>query len=221
MVKLAIIDFCETIANFQTLDPFLEYVLKNERPVGYRVLCNNTVKHILGFLNRISFKLGYRHHLRKKLMVLTMRNIPVKNLEKYGEKYYDIKVRQCLIPETIHLIGQLKEEGYRTVIVSGGSRFYIRYFMEEYGIDGVVSAEIEIRDNRCTGRLLKECLGTEKVRMLDEYIQENKLVVSKKVCITDSPSDLPILNECERKIVISHRCHKEWVTQNMEEVLWE
>lgn len=221
MVKLAIIDFCETIANFQTLDPFLEFVLLNERTMAYRILSNKATKFFLGLLTRILFHFGHCHIIRKKVMVMAMKNVSVKKLNEYGETYYTSRVRPCLIPETIKLIEQFKMDGYSTVIVSGGSQFYIQYFMRDYGIDGIVSTEIEIKNGKCTGRLLRECLRTEKVEMLNEYIRENNLSVIEKVCVTDSESDLPLLSVCERKIVISHNAHSKWVTKDMEEIIWE
>ncbi len=221
MIKLAVIDFCETVASFQTLDPFLEGILKKERPVAYRILSNKLLVYILNMCNRILFKLGYVYILRKRWMVRALKNISVEKLEKYGEKYYIERVKPHLIPDTIHLIKQFQTDGYKTVIVSGGSDFYIRYFAKEYGIDDVVSADIEVQNGRCTGRLLKECLMKEKVSMLYQWIQDNSLIVSEKVGVTDSMSDLPLLNECDRKIIISHKYHKEWVTKEMEEIIWE
>ena len=88
-------------------------------------------------------------------------------------------------------------------------------------MDGVVSAEIETRNGKCTGQLLRECLGEEKVNMLDAYIQASGMEVSELVCVTDSRSDLPLLNRCGRKIIVSHSIHKKWVTQDMEELIWE
>ena len=221
MTKLAVIDFCGTIANFQTLDPYLEYVLKNERKVSYILLTNRVIKVVLSLFNRVIWKLGYHHYLKKALMVASLKGISEETLYEYGKKYYEERVKSNLISETIGLIEKLKSEGYMTLIVSGGSKYYIEYFADDFGIDDVISAEIEISDGKCTGRLLRECLGKEKVEMLKEYIAQKGINVSEKLCITDSESDIPILNECNKKIIISNNAHQKWIDDSMEEIIWE
>lgn len=221
MTKLAVIDFCGTIANFQTLDPYLEYVLKNERKVSYILLTNRVIKVVLSLFNRVIRKFGYHHYFRKALMVASLKGISEKALYEYGKKYYEERIKTNLILETMELIGKLKAEGYMTLIESGGSKYYIKYFADNFEIDDVISAEIEILKGKCTGRLLRECLGKEKVEMLKEYIAEKGINVSEKLCITDSESDIPILNGCNKKIIISKNVHQEWVDESMEEIIWQ
>lgn len=221
MVKLAVIDFCETVANFQTLDPYLEYVLKNERKKTYTLLTNKILNWILKISNQVIWKLGYHRHLKKALMVLALKGVSEAALYEYGKKYYEERIEKNLIPETLALIAQLQSEGYMTLIVSGGSKYYINNFAETYAIDGIICAEIKIKKGICSGKIINECLGKQKVKMLNRFILNNKLDVSEKVCITDSKSDMPILNDCNRKIIISHNCHKEWVEGDMEEIIWK
>lgn len=221
MNKLAVIDFCGTIANFQTFDPYLEYVLKNERKTLYILLTNTLVEAILNVSNRIIWKLGYHHYFKKKLMVALLRGISEETLYEYGKKYYEERVKSNLILKTLDLIVKLKSEGYMTFIVSGGSKYYIQYFAKDFGIDVIISAEIEILDGKCTGRLLRECLGNEKVEMMKEIISKKGINVSETLCITDSESDMPILNECNKKIIISNSEHQKWVDKSMEEIIWQ
>lgn len=221
MTKLAVIDFCGTIANFQTLDPYLEFVLKSERKASYILLSNKAIKAVLSLTNRVIRKLGYHHYIKKALMAASLKGISEEALYEYGKKYYEERIKTNLIPETMELIGKLKAEGYMTLIVSGGSKYYIKYFADNFGIDDVISAEIETSDGKCTGRLLRECLGKEKVEMLKEYIVKKGINVSEKLCITDGESDIPILSECNKKIIISNNAHQKWVDESMEEIIWQ
>ena len=221
MTKLAVIDFCGTIANFQTLDPYLEYVLKNERKASYILLTNRVIKAVLSLSNRVIWKLGYHHYFRKVLTVTSLKGISEETLYKYGKKYFEERVKSNLIPEVLDLVGKLKSEGYMTLIVSGGSKYYIKYFADNFGIDDVISAEIEIIEGKCTGRLLRECLGKEKLDMLKKYISDKGVNVLEMLCVTDSESDIPILNECNKKIIISNNAHQKWVDESMEEIIWQ
>lgn len=219
--RLIVIDFCETIADYQTFDPFIEFILSHEKRVVYKLLCGKVSKIIINTLDKIFHKLGSCKYLYKIFLIHAAKNIEEWKFDMYGREYYNTKVKKALIKETIDIIRSLQEEGCRTVILSGGSKYYINCFAEEYGIDDVVSTEVGMENGRCSGSIVYECFGKEKVRRLAQYIDDSGIGTIEKICITDSSSDLPLLSICDRKIIISHWKHKEWVTSGMEEIIWE
>ena len=221
MLKLVVIDFCGTIANYQTLDPFFEMILKEERKVAYVLFCNIFFKKILSLMNKLLCKFGYKRYIWKELMINALRGVSEDKFYRYGRQYYLTKIRNNLINETIDLILKLQKEGCLTMIVSGGSRYYIQPLADELKINGVLSAEIGFKDGKCIGKLINECLGEEKVLLLDAYLSKKRIKVQEKIGITDSPSDIPILNICDRKIIISYKVHQSWLTKDMEEIIWE
>ena len=68
--------------------------------------------------------------------------------------------------------------------------------------------------------MLTACMGEEKIRDLKYYMLENKIIGVFEVGLSDSDSDLPMLNLCKRKIVVSQAKHQDWVTEDMEEIVW-
>ena len=218
--KIALLDFCETIADFQTFDPFLQYVIAQERPRRSRVLCSTAARECCALATRVMRALGWKHYLYKLLLVRQLKGLSREKLEACGRQYYEQRVKDHLIAPTVELIAELKRLGYRLMIVSGGSELYIRWFAQEYGVDDVLSAQLEYADGICTGRLLCECMGGEKPEMLRAYIQVHDIEGELAVCASDSRSDMPLLELCQRKIILSHGRHQPWVTEDMEEIVW-
>ena len=218
--KIALIDFCETIADFQTLDPYLQYVVTQEHPRRGRILCSVFVKNSCVLITRAARALGWKHYLYKLLLVRQLKGLSRKKLEGYGKQYYEQRIKGHLIAPTIEQVLRLKKQGCRLMIVSGGSDLYIKHFAKEYGIDDVLSAQLEFEDGICTGELLGECMGQEKPKMLRNYMQAHTIDGDFEAGISDSRSDLPMLALCRRRIVISRGRHQPWVTQDMEEILW-
>lgn len=220
MEKLALFDFCGTIANYQTLGPYLEYVLRRESPYKYRILCNSISKSFFRIVERIINHAGVHCFLYKILLIHQMKGISSSLLDQYGTEYYQQIVKNNLICETTGLIRSLRENGYEIVIVSGGSGFYIKDFAVEYGIKHIITAEFGFADEKCTGRLSSECMFEEKKRRIEAFICQQDKPCSCEIACSDSFSDMPMLELCRRKIVISHGKHQQWVTKDMEEIIW-
>ena len=219
--KIALIDFCGTIADFQTFDPYLLYVIEREYPHRSRVLNSWPVRRGCELLTLIMHAFGWRHYLYKLLLVRQLNGLRREKLEEYGKLYYEQRIRNHLISSTLEIISALREQDYRLMIVSGGSELYIQWFAQEYGIDDVLGARFEYNSDICTGKLLIECMGLEKQAILQEYMRSHGIAGELAVGISDSRSDLPMLELCQKKIVISHHEHQQWVSEGMEEIVYK
>lgn len=221
MKKTVLLDFCGTVANFQTFDPFIEYVLFNERVLLYRFICNSCIRKICYLLTKIQKIFGKDNYLYKRLLVKSLKGIHIQNMQENAKKYYKERVKDNFIESTMELIEKLRKAGYRIILLSGGSKFYIKYFTRDYGIEDIITTELEVKNGRLTGKIERDCIGAEKVEMLKAYIGKNKLNVSFEIGISDSSSDVPMLNLCKRKIVLSKERHQNWVGVEMEEIIWK
>lgn len=221
MERLALIDFCSTIASFETLDPFLEFVIARERP-SRRWLCAPVAKRALDFAGRALSKLTHRRcYLYKRALVRQLRGIERTQLEECGRDYYRQRICDHLVDAAVEKLRELREAGCRTMIVSGGSDFYIGHFAREFGVTDVISARFAFAGGACTGRFETECLGDEKIGELRAYMAREGIEGEFAAGMTDSRSDLPLLKLCERKIVVSRGGHQEWVKGDMEEIVWD
>lgn len=219
-MKVALIDFCETVVDYQTFNPFIEYVLKHERLFRYRMICTPVVKLFCRLITRVLSKLGHPVYVYKNLIVTQTKGIPLERLEMLASSYYSECLQPHLIPQTIELLRKLRAQGFELVIVSGGCNLYITYFAEIFEINHIMAAELEFSDGVCTGRLKCDCMGSEKAVRVQKWMADKGLSGKCAVGVSDSISDMPMLSICEHKIIISRHAHQSWVTPEMEEVIW-
>ena len=221
MNKYVLLDFCETVVDFQTFDAFIEYILQKKRPWLYKI-CN--CKFLLFILNKMTAfltRLGFEFYFRKHLLVACTIGMKKDDFKLFGKIFYEEIIRKHYICDTIRLIKRFQEEKLEIIVISGGLRFYIDCFAEDYGIQHILSAEISTIRNVSMGILKKECLGMEKIIMLDEYMKGHTMFGEVEYAVTDSKSDMPMLRKAKKAIIISHKNHKKWVDENMEEIVWD
>lgn len=214
--RLAVFDFCGTIANFQTFDPYLLFVLdkvKRRKPV----IEKRIIRSAIACIDKVIHIFDKDFYLYKCLLVWMTRGISEEALAQFGKQYYDEYIKSNLISETISLIKQFQNEGYHMIIASAGSKYYIKYFAEDYGFIQYITAEIGMMNGQSTGRLITDCMGERKASLLRNYVREVEETI--EIIVSDSSSDLPIYRMGQRKIVISKDKHQYWVDSSMEEIL--
>lgn len=220
-MNIAIFDFCETIADFQTMDPFLNEVIKIKHPYLSKVISSIFIKKVANICTRIFRYFGYKGYLYKRLLVFYTKGVKENEFYLVGKSYYEKIIKNHFIKESMELFNHLKSLNYKIFIVSGGSRYYIKWFADEYGVDQIFSAEIEMKNEKSTGKLLVECMGEDKVTIINRYMCNEKISSPIDICISDSISDMPLLQLGEKKIIISHMQHQKWVEKDMEEIIWK
>lgn len=220
MNKIAFFDFCETIANFQTADAFIDYVRSKEKRRSvyfyYKLYTLFRTFRIIQLLSIIFPKKS----INKKMYALQLRGIQLKELELLAERYYYEKVRPNLIVATINELINLRNNNVRIVLVSGGYDLYLKHFAKEYGIleSDIISTSFKISNGRCTGLFNgNDCLYEEKVKRLNEHYKEYKCC---SIAFSDSKSDLPMLEWANEAIVVRERNKNKW-NNNFKELVWE
>lgn len=221
MDKYVLLDFCETVVDFQTFDAFLEYVLQSKRPWLYKLCMCKSLVFVLNKMTALLMRIGYKLYLRKHLLIACTLGMNINALLSCGEDFYKKIVSRHYIRDTIRLIKKFQQDNLKIIVISGGSKFYIDCFAQEYGIKHVISAEFLTLNNKSMGILRRECLGTEKMIMLDDYLMKHNLSGEFEYAVTDSKSDMPMIKRAKQAIIISHKNHKSWVNETMEEIIWD
>lgn len=99
----------------------------------------------------------------------------------------------------VDLLDTLKEhqaKNHIVMLVSGTFEDLLRLFGEKIGVEHLLGTKVEFREGRCTGRVMgSACMGSEKVRRIQELIDERGLEfdLSSSFAYADSISDLPLL----------------------------
>lgn len=220
MNKVALFDFCETLANFQTADPFVDYVRDHRQQK--RMVRWEKIKRlhdrsiIIGLIEYIFFP---KFSISKRLKLFQLRGFCKSDLEIFAKGYYKEKIKPNLIKKVLEEMTSLKSEGYKIYLVSGGYDIYLKYFVQDYELDGCISSKIGFKGNICTGHLDgKDCMFDNKVTLLDRFFVTKP---SFTVAYSDSKTDIPFLKWADEGVVISKNRPKEWAgDNNFREIIW-
>lgn len=218
MNRVALFDFCETLANFQTADKYVHYTRERYHTplmrIRFAVYLMMKRFRIVSFL---STKFP-RSSINKRLILLQLRGLSKSLLDKSAREYYKDVVKPNLITSIVEEMLSLQTAGYEIVLVSGGYDIYLKYFAEEYGIDKVISSHIRFVGNICLGTIEgKDCLSEEKVSRLEESFPNRSEYYF--VAYSDSASDIPLLNWADEAVVVRHSQNLAW-PHGFREIIW-
>mgnify|MGYP002625858987 CR=1 FL=1 len=220
MNKYVLLDFCETVVDFQTFDVFILYVLQKKRPLIYKIFKCKIINFVLDKLTALSIICGHCYCFKKRCLVLFTKGISKDDFQFCGKEFYENVLTKHFINDVLGLLEKFKKEKLEIIIISGGSNYYIDCFAKQYEIEHVITAKIAFKDNISEGRLENECLGKDKIKLLDKYMEKNKIHGKIAYTVTDSISDMPIIDRAEKAVIISYGKHKKWVNEKMEEIIW-
>ena len=220
MNKVALFDFCETIANFQTADNFVKYV--REQSNNSKMIRKEAVRQ---FLLRI--KLIYvlsvlldRSSINKRFVLWQLKGFNRAELEQYAKSYYRDAIKPNLINNILEELLRLQQNNWRIVIVSAGYEIYLKYFCQEYAIpmEDLISVKIKFKKGKCLGVFDGGDRLWDKTKKLEELFDRRKIY---SVAYSDSMSDLPLLKWANEGIVVQRKDKPKWASKyNLKEILW-
>jgi phosphoserine phosphatase len=92
-------------------------------------------------------------------------------------------------------ISAVKKLGYKVALISGGFTFFANALKEKLGLDYAFANELEIKNNKLTGKVAGTIINAErKATLLRLITQQEKLHLEQVVAIGDGANDLPMLS---------------------------
>lgn len=204
--KIALFDFCGTIVNFQSGNPYVLYILKE---------LNSPLLNLKNIIRKIKLKIMRkinRNYPDKNDILYLLKGMKYDDLDRYALEYYIKVVKQKFYPNVLNQLFKLKEEGYKIYVVSAGYEIYLKYFIQEFGLDGVIATKIKFDKNNCCLGIFdgKDCIKENKVTYLNKYLKSELSSCSNIIGYTESSTDIPMLKVCtDRYVVSNHR--EEWM----------
>lgn len=221
--KIAFFDFCETIANFQTADAFVDYIREKNGSLYMKLLEKlRSILCRLGLIVYFESLCCSEYSINKRLKLLQLFSFSFKKLDQYAESYYVDCIKPNLIGSIVDLLKEKQKEGYKIFIVSGGYGIYLKYFSREFGINSVISSDLKFKNGICLGMMSGEdCMGANKIRILDRIFNKEEI---SSIAYSDSASDLPLLQWADKAYVIKKlgKENEKWIHENnLNLVVWE
>jgi HAD superfamily hydrolase (TIGR01490 family) len=220
MNKIALFDFCETIANFQTADAYVDFV--RERLHDCRMCRLEKMQVFLRTIKVIQIVeiiTRYRFSINKRIKLWQLRGHGLAELQALAREYYQERIKPNFIPEMMGKLLELKAQGYSIFLVSGGYNIYLRYFAEENDLSGVISTKVGFKNDVCTGKFDGiDCLREEKTKLLNQYFKKKP---KYSIAFSDSITDIPFLKWADEGYVVSRNKHQIWSKKNkLNEIIW-
>ena len=96
----------------------------------------------------------------------------------------------------VALLARCRQQGIRTLLVSGGFSFFTQHLKELLQIDFTLSNELEIAGGRLTGRLLGDLVdGAAKAAKLVAVRNELGISRAQTLAVGDGANDIPMMRE--------------------------
>jgi phosphoserine phosphatase len=133
-------------------------------------------------------EIDFRESLRRRVALLA-------GLEESAlQRVYDERLR--LSPGAEIMMQALKQNGVKTLLVSGGFDFFTGRLKARLGLDYTLSNTLEVKDGRLTGKVAGEIVDAEwKARRLRELARELGASRDQLIALGDGANDLPMLAE--------------------------
>lgn len=221
-MKIALFDFCETLANFQTADPFVSFCVDNH---------GNFKTHFRRFALTVLIRFKFLAILKKvfslkttskQLLLSLIRGMKREDIEYCGQRYYNEIVKPNLIKEMIDILKQMQSENYEVYIVSGGYNVYLQYFMEDFQIpsSNLLCSCLGFKDDICTGKLTNiDCMGKQKVVLLNSLFNHSDV---ESIAFSDSKSDIPFLDWAGEAFIVRRSDRPSWdIQKKYKEIVWK
>lgn len=200
---LAIFDFCGTLINFQTADPFIKGLSKKH---------SSPQRRVMEAARKFLFKTGIINGKQNKQLLLQQAaGIHTDSARKHSRRY----LYEKLLPnENSKIVERMKEHIKQkdcVVIASAGYETYIRLYANHYNIEKVAATNLEKKQDWLTGKILgKDCIGEEKTRRLAEIVDLSSFDLQNSYAYTDHMSDIPLLELVGNKVVVDYGQDTYW-----------
>ncbi len=136
--------------------------------------------------------------LANRVAYLAFRGMSQDRIEVLGEEYFHDVLASKLLDRGVEIVQRMKDEGYRTVLLSESLPQLMAPLVDKIGarhVDRLVTNHIEFKaDGDCTGRLLDPVVGGHDAgRFVHRYCEEHGLDARGSAAFGSHAGDLLLL----------------------------
>ncbi|WP_252736561.1 MULTISPECIES: phosphoserine phosphatase SerB [unclassified Psychrosphaera] len=130
-------------------------------------------------------ELDFAESLRARVKTLT--DAPVSVVD-------DVAKNLPLMPGLENLVSELKHNGWKVVIASGGFTYMTEVLKQQLGLDKTVANQLEMVDGKLTGNVLGDIVDAQaKADTVNELAVEYNIPMSQTIAMGDGANDLVMM----------------------------
>ena len=120
-------------------------------------------------------------------------------LKQYHELFMEQHIRPIMLEKARAMLQKHRDQGDHLMIITATNRFVVEPIADEFGVDTLLAIELEIKDNRYTGKVAGTLTFQDgKVTRLQEWLTENpEFSMEGSYFYSDSKNDLPLLQKVD------------------------
>jgi phosphoserine phosphatase len=173
--KLAAFDMDSTLITIECIDEIADYIGKKTEVAAI------TEAAMRGEIS------DYQESLRRRVALL--KGLPVSALQRVYDE------RLMLTEGAQSLINYLKDQGIKTLLVSGGFTFFADRLKDRLGLDFARSNELEIHNGKLTGHLVGPIVDAEvKRQMVLQTSTDIGCSPQQSIAVGDGANDLKMMS---------------------------
>jgi HAD superfamily hydrolase (TIGR01490 family) len=201
--RLAVFDFCGTIADFQTADPFVDFILQDRKTAS--IILKDAARQLL----QSSRLLKGEAHKKMKLSLLTGHSKDL--VTQKAAEYIEHVVLKRLHAPVIDRLKQHRADGDTIVIVSGGYQPYLDVFAKQFGVHTAIGTKIKFETDLCVGVFDgPNCMGETKIELLRQAVALDDYDLAGSHVYSDDRSDIPLLKLVGKPVVVATESMRPW-----------
>lgn len=187
--KFAFLDFDDTLCAGDSILPYLLYCVRRGVAPWTQV--------VIALLGYLRWRLRPAQASGAKRMTLSyIRGRSREEMDDLARDFFRERQSARFLPGAVRELWKLRQEGYKTVVVSASAEVYMRVLPEFLPVDAVLATRCPLDDaGRYTGEVGENCKGEEKPRRIRAWLKEQGVEADFPACrgYGDSPSDAPML----------------------------
>tara|TARA_B100000029_G_scaffold133489_1_gene127560 strand:+ start:6749 stop:7405 length:657 start_codon:yes stop_codon:yes gene_type:complete len=118
-------------------------------------------------------------------------------------KFIQNKIKPIILDKPKNLIRDHIKNNDKVIIATATNNFVTRPIADLFQVDILISTELEIKDNKFTGKLINSpCFKEGKLEKVNEWANKNSYDLSDATFYSDSFNDLPLLKVVKEPIIV-------------------
>ena len=128
---------------------------------------------------------------------------PMDELHRFREEFIRERIEPGILDKARDLVNDHRERGDVLLVITATIEFVTRPIVDMFSIDTLIAPELEIVDNRYTGRVLGTPSFAEgKVTRLQAWLDETGHSLAGSHFYSDSHNDLPLLRLVDHPVAV-------------------